>query len=187
MTTKRPQLVDAMRKRSFVRLSRRFEKSNVRGYVLDVGPRFFLLALVSDRIWLDGFECFRVSDIKGVKPDPYASFAEKALKKRRDERPKRPLVSVASIQELLLSASKAFPLLTIHREQIDPDVCSIGQVLTVSKDRVSLLEISPDATWERKPSEYRLSEITRVNFDGDYEKALHLVGGNPAAQGKQAR
>jgi hypothetical protein len=128
-----------------------------------------------------------VSDIKGVKPDPYASFAEKALKKRGDERPKKPRVSVASIQELLSSASKAFPLLTIHREQIDPDVCSIGRVLDVNKGRVSLLEISPDATWERSPTEYRLSEITRVNFDGDYEKALHLVGGDPAARTKQAR
>jgi hypothetical protein len=181
MTTKRSQLADAMRKRSFVRLSRRFEDSAIRGYVLDIGPRFFLFALVSDRIWLDGFECFRVSDIKGLKPDPYASFAEKALRKRGERRPKKPRVSVASIEELLLSANQAFPLLTIHREEVDPDVCSIGHVVSVTRGRVSFLEISPDATWERTPTEYRLSEITRVNFDGDYEKALHLVGGNPAA------
>jgi hypothetical protein len=44
--------------RTFVRFSRRFEQSAIRGYVLDVGPRFFLFALVSDRIWFDGFECF---------------------------------------------------------------------------------------------------------------------------------
>lgn len=181
MTKKRSQLLDAMRKRTFVRLSRRFEESSIRGYVLDVGPRFFLFALVSDRIWFDGFECFRVSDITEMTPDPYASFAEKALKKRGDERPKKPHVSVASIQELVLSASKAFSLLTIHREQINPHVCWIGRVLSVNKGRVSLLEISPDATWECTPTEYRLSEITRVNFDGDYERALHLVGGNPNA------
>jgi hypothetical protein len=29
------------------------------------------------------------------------------------------------------------------------------------------------------PEEYQIREITRVNFGGDYENALHLVGGEP--------
>jgi hypothetical protein len=87
---------------------------------------------------------------------------------------------VANIESLLLSAGKAFPLVTIHREQVDPDVCCIGQVQGVSRGRVSLLEIGPDAVWEDTPEEYRIKEITRVNFGGDYEDALHLVGGEPS-------
>lgn len=31
--------------------------------------------------------------------------------------------------------------------------------------------------WEDTPQEYRIKEITRVNFGGDYENALYLVGG----------
>lgn len=180
MPTKRSsQIRDAMRKQRFVRLSRRFEESAVRGYVLDVGRQFFLFALVSDRIWLDGFECFRLSDIKHIEPDPYATFAEAALKKRAERRPKKGRVSVGSLEELLLSAGRAFPLVTIHREMVDPDVCWIGRVLGVTRGCVSLLEIDPQATWEETPNDYRLSEITRVNFGGDYENALHLVGGEP--------
>ncbi|SRR5258706_4176924 len=180
MATKRSsQLTDAMRKQRFVRLSRRFEDSAVRGYVLDVGPQFFLLALVSDRIWFDGFECFRISDIRHMEPDLYATFAEAALKERGERRPKKLRVSVASVEELLLSASAAFPLVTIHREKVDPDACWIGRVLGVDRGCVSLLEIDPQATWEEAPTDYRLSEITRVNFGGDYENALHLVGGPP--------
>jgi hypothetical protein len=182
MATKRSsQLKDAMRKQRFVRLSRRFEDSVVRGYVLDVGPHFFLFALVSDRIWFDGFECFRISDIRHVELDPYATFAEAALKKRAERRPKKPRVSVASIEELLLSAGRAFPLVTIHREKADPDACWIGRVLGVDRRYVSLLEIDPQATWDETPTDYRLSEITRVNFGGDYENALHLVGGSPSS------
>jgi len=168
-----------MRNQRLVRLSRRFEDSAVRGYVLDIGPQFFLLALVSDRIWFDGFECFRISDIKRVKPDPYAPFAEAALRKRGERRPKKPGVSVTNVEELLLSASQAFPLVTIHRENIEPDAGWIGRVVGVHRRRVSLREIDPQATWEDATTEYRLSEITRVNFGGDYENALHLVGGNP--------
>src|SRR5262245_44224069 len=125
------QLANAMRTRRFVRFARRFEDSFVRGYVLDIGPKFFLLALVSDGIWFDGFQCFRVRDVQGVKPDPYANFAESALQKRRERMPKKPRVSLASIEELLLSASRVFPLVTVHREQVDPEVCWIGRILCV--------------------------------------------------------
>ncbi len=104
---------------------------------------------------------------------------EAALRKRGERRPRKPRVSVASIEDLLLSAGRAFPLVTIHREQVDPDVCWIGRVLGVNRGRVSLLKIDPDAKWEDAPTEYRLSEITRVDFGGDYEGALHLVGGDP--------
>ena len=173
------RLAEAMRLRRFLRFSRRFEKSSIRGYVLDIGPRFFLLSLVSDRIRFDGFECFRVADVKGIRPDPYNVFVESALKRRGERRPKKPRVNVNSIEDLLLSAGRAFPLVTIHREQVDPDVCWIGRVLGVERGRVSLLEINPDATWDDNPTEFKLSEITRVNFGGDYENALFLVGGDP--------
>jgi len=168
-----------MRTRSFVRFEQRFERLPVRGYVLDVGPKFFLLAVVSDRIWFDGFECFRVGDVRDLRPDPQRMFAESALQKRGERVPKKPHVSVASIEELLLSASREFPLVTVQRERVDPDVCWIGRILSVERGRVSLLQITPDATWEEKPQSYRLSEITRVSFGADYETALHLVGGDP--------
>jgi hypothetical protein len=173
------RLAEAKRLRHFLRFSRRFEKSSIRGYVLDIGPRFFLLSLVSDRIWFDGFECFRVADVKGIGPDPYNAFVESALRQRGERRPKRPRVSVESIDDLLLSAGRAFPLVTIHREQVDPNVCWIGRVLGVEYGRVSLREIKPDATWDDNPTEFKVSEITRVNFGGDYENALFLVGRNP--------
>jgi hypothetical protein len=67
---------------------------------------------------------------------------------------------------------------TIHREQVDQDVCWIGRVQGLDRSRVSLLEIGPDAKWEDSPEEHRVAEITRVNFGGEYENALHLVGGD---------
>jgi len=147
---------------------------------LDVGPAFFLLALVSDRIRFDGFECFRTRDVTDIQPDPFAGFTEAALAKRREMRPPPPRLSLESIEDLLISANREFPLVTIHREDADPDVCHIGRVMSIAHGRVSLLEINPDANWDDEPMEYRLVEITRVDFGGDYEEALHLVGGDPA-------
>jgi hypothetical protein len=168
-----------MRIGHFIRFNRRFEDGFIRGYVLDVGPRFFLLSLVSDRVRFDGFECFRISDVRNLRPDPYAAFAEAALKKRGEHKPKKPHVSVASIGAILLSANRVFPLVTIHRERTEPHICHIGRVSSVRNSRVSLLEIGPDAKWDASASEYRIREITRANFGGDYEDALHVVGGEP--------
>ena len=92
------------------------------------------------------------------------------------------MAAVGSIEELLLSAGRAFPLVTIHRERIDPEVCFIGRVQGIDRGRLSLLEIGPDAKWEDSPEEYRVGEITRVNFGGDYETALHLAGGDPLVE-----
>lgn len=175
------KLAEALSERRLIRFSRRFEDWRIRGYVLDIGPKFFLIALVSDRLWFDGFECFRIRDVSELMPDPYAAFAEAALKKRGERIPKKPKVSVSKIEELLVSAGRAFPLVTIHRELNDPDVCHIGWVEGVNRGRLSLLGIAPSARWDERPTEYRVSEITRVNFGGDYENALHLVGGDSPA------
>lgn len=182
MATRRStQLAAAMHDHRLVRVSQKFDDFPACGYILDVGPRFFILAVVSDRIWFDGFECFRIGDVRDVRPDPNATFVQAALKKRAERRPRKPRVSLTSIEALLLSAGRAFPLVTIHRDQADPDACWIGRVLDVNRGRLSLLEINPDATWDDTPTEYRLSEITRVSFGADYENALSLVGGEPAS------
>lgn len=173
------ELKNAQHAKQFLRFSRRFENSHIRGYIFDVGPKFFLMALVSDRIWFDGFECFRLSDVSELIADPYTRFVETALRKRHERMPRKPRVSVSNIEELLLTAGRACPLVTIHREEVDLGVCCIGRILGVQRGRVSLLEISPDATWDDKPSTYPLGDITRVNFGGDYEKALQLVAEDP--------
>lgn len=167
-----------------MQFTRPFEQGSVSGYLLDIGPRFFLLALVEDACRFNGFQCLRLSDVRELEvPHKYASFAEAALKKLGQRIPAKPRVNVTNIEGLLKSASRVFPLITIHREIIDPDVCYIGRVGHVEKGLLSLLEIGPDAKWDSSPSEYLLKDITRVDFGGAYEDALILVGGVPSNKG----
>lgn len=173
------RLKRAMRERIFVRFSRPFEDGFVRGYILDIGPKFFLLLRMSEDIWFNGFECFRVSDVRKLRADLYAEFAEAALRKRGEHIAKKPRVILRSIEELLLSAAELSDLVIIARERVRPNACRIGQILKVRDGHVSLLEIGPDAKWESSTTELRLREITHVGFGGDYEAALHLVGGDP--------
>src|SRR5262245_14592326 len=111
------RLTAALHNRLLVKFTRPFEDGSVKGYVLDIGPQFLLMAIVEACTRFNGFQCLRLSDVRELEvPDRYAAFAEAALKKRRVRMPRKPAVSVASIQDLLISASRAFPLVTIHRE-----------------------------------------------------------------------
>jgi hypothetical protein len=112
-------------------------------------------------------------------PAKHAAFYEAALRARSESVEKKPRVRLDSVSEILRTANKAFPLVTIHREKINPDVCHIGRITRIDESAVLLLEIDPDAVWDTEPTEYRLKEITRVDFGGGYEEALFLVGGAP--------
>ncbi|HZN66653.1 MAG TPA: hypothetical protein VFB66_15290 [Tepidisphaeraceae bacterium] len=169
----------ALREKQIVRFTRPFEEGSVSGYVLDVGPRWFLLLIIDDGMYFNGFQCLRLSDVRGLQvPHPYAAFAKAALKKRGERPPRKPRVDLGNIRALLLSVDRQFPLVTIHRERAAPGICEIGHVVHADDRRVSLHEINPDAGWDGSPKRYRLNEITRVDFGGDYEEALYLVGGS---------
>lgn len=171
------QLRLALRKKMLVRFASALDRGTINGYVLYIGPQFFLIALVSDGIRPNGFQCFRLSDVRKLQvPDKYARFHEAVLKKRGARFPKKPHVDVKSLPRLLLTANKAFPLVTIHREKKERSACWIGRVVDLSRGRLTLLEIGPGASWDRELHTHRLSEITRVDFGGDYENALYMIG-----------
>jgi hypothetical protein len=173
-------LTEAMHQQLLVKFWNPYDPGSTHGYVLEIGPRFFLLGLVSDDIRFNGFQCMRLSDVRRLRaPDPYAEFIVAALRKRGEIIRKKPRVNLNSLPELLRSADKLFPLVTVHRERVDPGTCEIGRVVGITKSHVSMLEIGPDAIWEEKPTEIALRNITRVDFGGAYEDALHIVGGNP--------
>lgn len=179
----RTKLLRLKKAGTFVRLSRTVEEGYFRGYALDVGNELFMMAVVSqDLIAWNGYSILRFSEIETVERDPYAQFAELALKKLRFGKPKKPSVVAESMQKALSQAAKSFPLVTIHHENDDPDVCWVGAVREVSDTEVLLLEIDPDAKWNRRPRRHKLATITRVDFGGGYERALYLVGGRPRTQ-----
>src|SRR5260370_24602135 len=118
MRTRESQIALARSDKLLVKVTRPFEQGSVNGYVLDIGPRFFLMSVQgNDGVRLNGFSCFRLADVRNLRvPHKYAAFAEAARKKLGERVPRKPPVAVVSIRALLLSAHRRFPLVTIHRE-----------------------------------------------------------------------
>ena len=173
-------LTSAKDERRFVRLTTRYDDWGISGYVVGLGPGFVMILVVNNRVWLDGFECFRRNDIIAAENHPYTEFHEKALTLRGEIIPDAPPVSLGSIEDLLETAGRAFPLITIHCEVADPEVCYIGHVKEVLGGELVMRNVTPAAKWEAEFERYPTSSITRVAFGGDYEEALSAVAGDPS-------
>jgi hypothetical protein len=174
----RTQLRRALRRRVLVQFERPLEPGSVLGYVRGVGAAHFMVSVIGPDMRPDGFQVFRLRDVRRLRvPHKHARFVEASLRLRGARLPRTPRVRLDGVPGVLRSASRLFPLVTIHRERVDPAVCQIGRVLAVDDRRVRLLEIDPDAKWRGEPREYATSEITRVDFGCGYEEALALVNG----------
>jgi hypothetical protein len=177
---KASQLADALNHQLVVLFSSAYEPGWVDGFVLDIGPKFFLLAVIDEYQKLNGFHCSRISEMRRLKvPAPYADFVVAALRKRGQIIRKKPNINLSCLLEVLQTANRLFPLITIHREKTRPGICEIGRAVSINEDRLLLHEIGPDAIWDEELTSVPLREITRVEFGGGYEEALQLVGGKP--------
>lgn len=172
-----------------MQFERPFEPGSVIGYVRAMGSALLLVAVIGEDLTPNGFQVFRIRDVRRLDlPHAHAGFVEEALRLRGERVPRAPRVRLDGFPELLRSASRLFPLVTIHRERVDPESCWIGRVVDADERRVRLLEIDPSAAWHAEPSEYRVAEITRTDFGGGYEGALALVAGSRgSARSKRSR
>ena len=121
-----------------------------------------------------------MADVKRAKRwDDKAGYPARALAYFNQLPVLPPGIDLSSTRSLLETASKAFPLLTIHVEATDPSVCFVGRPTSFSKRTLRLLEIDSGGRWENEPTSWDLSAVTRVAFGGRYEEALFAIGGEP--------
>lgn len=154
----------------------RIDPHRLQGVVLPVGDDLVLLHRLSDAIHLDGYCVLRTCDVTKVQQRPrYGSFYQRALRLRH-EKPRLPCdIDLSAIGCAIASAEDAFPLLTLHREVISPDTCSIGRRRTLTDNTIILRRLTPMAMWDGDSPRHRLSDVTLLESGGQYEDALARV------------
>lgn len=175
------QLSEASSEHILVRIARsEFDAScpEFEGYLLGCSESLVCLAVVDDRVRFNGIDVFYRDQISDLEiPAPHATFYESALRLRGDRAPQPPPLDLSSMRSVLESVSKIAPLVVVHREIQQPEVCEIGQITAIDAKTFQLREIDPDADWADEVTEFRYADITRVGFAGEYEAALALVAG----------
>jgi hypothetical protein len=165
--------------RTIVRIRRAgLQDERLDAYVLATSKRLALLQPVRDRIDLDGYDVIRLEDVTGVEDCPRAEFFKRALALKR-QRPRLPRarIDLANMSRLLRSVDDAGSLLVISREFKMPGECEIGRLLRLKRETYQMRWITPGAEWEADDRVFRLSDITRVQFGGAYERTLADVAG----------
>lgn len=152
------------------------EDGYLNGFVTAVGQNLFVIELISDSIYLDGFVCLRLEDVSHVdRPAPCWEFLKEALLLRKQRHKDDLTIDCESVSTLLRSIPKSVGLVSVHSETVDPDVCFIGRIVNVGEDKLILDTVSPDAEWHTESMGFQLSDITQIGFGGAYEEALFQV------------
>jgi len=179
-------LKNTLSKNQMVEIDRRPEiRERIRGYVVGVSDEFVILQHLNDEMFLDGYDVMPVSNITRYRVlDDNDHFADRALKVR-GQTPRHQLhIDLRDVHTLFESIAESFPLITIHREIIDPSVCNIGKLHKTTEKTVVLDEINPSAVWNGQ-YRYHFKAITRISFGGCYETALWLVNCHESGDKKE--
>jgi hypothetical protein len=166
--------------RELVQITRRLKGADrLEGFLVGRGERWVLLHLVTPHGFsLDGYVALRAVDIKSCKPwgAKNGSFPSRCLQ-YFGEIPVVPQgIDLSRTHRLIVSAAARWPLLTLFVEADDPEVCFVGQPVSVSSRHLRLLPISPAAEWQEEPIRFDLRDVTRIQFGGRYEEALYALG-----------
>jgi hypothetical protein len=123
---------------------------------------------------LNGYSVIRNDDVSlyAVYDRPELLRFQLRLKGIKPEA--QPQISVASLPDLLNSIDGRFPFTTIHREEMNDEVCFIGRLAGMTSKTFTLDEVDDCAEWIGL-RRYRFADITKVDFGGGYEEALALV------------
>ena len=174
----RDQIAFAAGAKNLVQIEREeIDPTIATGYIVGYSKDLLALANLTEHINFSGFEIIRIEDITHLDlPHPHGEFIEEALTLRGLTTPELPEgVDITSFKTLLKSLAGNLPLVTLIREIEDADACYIGSIHTVDDIFVSIFEIDADAAYEHSPTRFLLRELTRVDFGGLYEDALHQV------------
>ncbi|GAB3482168.1 hypothetical protein [Marinomonas epiphytica] len=145
------------------------------GFVVDANEEMVLLQLVDEGVHINGYQVLFLEDISDfAHPAPFNDFQKKVLALRGEE-VVNPEVDLDDLAVMLIDISDEYGLVTLHREEIEPDSCEIGRVIKADAVTYELEEIGSDARWFDETFEYDLYDITRIEFGGSYEEALIMA------------
>ncbi|MGW0551369.1 hypothetical protein [Streptomyces altiplanensis] len=151
----------------------------IEGFVVGTTPAWTLLAPCTD-VQLDGWAAVRTSDITRVRRrGDGTSLTVRALRRRGQWPVRMPghAVPLDDLPALVEAACRDFGLISLHAERHVPDACWIGTVTGLRPKSLRLREVDPGARWATDATKFRLKDITRVGFDGRYERTLREFAG----------
>lgn len=174
------QIDNAVQQRDYLQLKRAdldYEDTYIDGIPLFREEGLLLVKFIHDDLVLfNGYSLILIHDVTELTVNPeLSSFRLRALELKGQ----KPEFNEAKLKfKSFFDCFKFFEdtgfMPVIYREKLDNSMVNIGQVLGIQPDKIVLKEIGTEGAWEAE-TELLLSDVTRVDFGGEYEKALTLI------------
>ncbi len=155
---------------------RRYDKFTITGFAVDFSDSLVLFhRLDTDVFCLNGYTVLRHKDVNQVRS--FTNDGQWLFRAVRHYRlkPKKPAgISLNTFPDLVKSVARRYPLITLHEEKRDPNVCFIGTLVSVTKRTITIDDLNSSCEWSGLWRQ-QVSDITRVDFGDGYAEALSVT------------
>lgn len=148
------------------------------GFVLKSNSKLTLIHVIDPDLFLfRGFAVFRNADVRRWRYISQDELLARAVVLNHLQ-PRLPDgLIIGSMRDAVSSIGELFPLVTLYREQMEPELSHTGKLLRTTRQVTTLLPLSRRLIW-RERIRYNLSDITLIEFGGPYETALAQITSN---------
>ncbi|AUZ88752.1 hypothetical protein CVO76_14700 [Arthrobacter agilis] len=146
------------------------------GVVVGLFEEWVVLAELREGVLRDGYVAFRASSIKRAWVfDTFIGF----VRDNNQWPPRSPFLTadLSDPEQLIRAALDAADVISLYREDKHPEQLLIGIPVRWSKKHLWLFTINEHGQWETFLDRFRLRDITRIGFDGGYERAVSATAG----------
>lgn len=125
----------------------------------------------------DGIVICRKDHVTRIRWGGTDRESARRLIERSGSVPPAPEINLSTLKDIVESVQKQFGYVTVAMERIKPDENYIGEVVSVDEDYLVLNEYGSSDAMDRSMSVLDMDEVTRVDADGRYERAILFLHG----------
>ncbi len=141
------------------------------GFIVDYNDKFLVIEKFDNNCNYDGLVIYLRQNITRIR---WSGNEIESVSKLIDisKRQKEINIDLTSIQSVLRSVNKIYNHLTVYIQDIDNDVCIIGQIHELDDNSIVIHEFGTKSSLDRKFILLGVDEITRIDAGGQYENNL---------------
>jgi flagellar basal body rod protein FlgB len=153
----------------------RISEESLTGVVADFNDEFLYMSLLTDDGENNGISVFFRPNITRIRTGGNVRSSISELGKFRATEVKFPNINLTSIDTVLSSIQSQYGYVNLHTEDMDDDICFIGEITDQDEKWVSLLGYGTMTTRDTNTILLEKEEISRVDAGAKYEESIKFL------------
>ena len=145
------------------------------GFLVQYNDDYLVLESIDDDNNPDGLIVFHRENITRIRWGGNEIESTRKLINQSQRLKEITTIDLSSIQSILNSVQEIFGYVNISIEDIDSDVCFIGEIESMDDNSIVLHEYGTKISLDRKRILLKVEDITKVEGGGNYEERIKRI------------